>query len=123
MPTAPADTLYFDGQCPLCAREIRTLQRLQRGGLTFSDVHRQPEAASDELPGREQLLRRLHLRRADGRWEIGLRATVRAWSHTRVGWLFRPLLWPGLYTVADWVYRRWADRRYDRKYACAVCRP
>lgn len=117
------DILYFDGQCPLCAREIRTLRRLQQGGLAFVDVHQQSEHAEDERPGREQLLRRLHLRRADGHWEVGLPATVRAWSHTRAGVLFRPLLWPGLFLVADWVYRRWADRRYERKYACAICRP
>ncbi|HBI79436.1 MAG TPA: DUF393 domain-containing protein, partial [Marinobacter adhaerens] len=25
------DTLFYDGQCPLCAKEIRTLRKLQRG--------------------------------------------------------------------------------------------
>jgi predicted DCC family thiol-disulfide oxidoreductase YuxK len=115
---ASQDTLYFDGQCPLCAREISTLRRLQQGGLTFADIHQQPESPDSQHPDREQMLRRLHLHRADGSWEIGLPANVRAWSHTRLGWLFRPLLWPGLFQLAGWIYRRWADRRYVRKLAC-----
>lgn len=120
--SASGDTLFFDGQCPLCAREISTLQRLQRGGLAFVDVHQQPDSPDVQHPDREQMLRRLHLRQADGTWKIGLPATVQAWSHTRLGWLMQPLLWPGVYQLVDWLYRRWADRRFERKYACSSCR-
>ncbi|WP_166268796.1 thiol-disulfide oxidoreductase DCC family protein [Marinobacter caseinilyticus] len=114
------DTLFYDGQCPLCQREIATLSRLQQGGLAFADVHQQPEPAAGH-PDREALLRRLHLRSGDGNWLTGLHANVRAWSHTRIGWLFRPLLWPVLFPVARIIYERWADRRYDKRYACGVC--
>lgn len=114
------DTLYYDSQCPLCRREIRTLDRLQTGGLAFADIH-DPALAGGGLPDREQLLRRLHLRDADGRWHLGLHANVRAWSHTRLGWLLRPLLWPGIHALASRVYRRWADRRYRRRYLCQAC--
>lgn len=113
------DTLFYDGQCPLCAREIRTLRKLQRGNLIFADIHEQPEG-SDTLPGHEALLRRLHLMTWTGEWVTGLQANVRAWSHTPVGFLFRPLLWPGIHWLASKVYERWADKRYDRKYACAI---
>ena len=37
------------------------------------------------------------------------------------GFLFKPLLWPGIYQIASPVYELWADRRYERKYACAEC--
>ena len=113
------DTLFYDGQCPLCAREIRTLRKLQRGNLIFADIHEQPgEQAS--LPSHEQLLRRLHLMAWSGEWVVGLHANVRAWSHTPFGFLFKPLLWPVIFPIATRVYERWADRRYDRKYACAL---
>ncbi len=114
------DILYYDSQCPLCRREIRTLTRLQTGGLGFADIH-DPAQASPDQPSREQLLRRLHLKTAGGRWCIGLEANVRAWSHTRLGWLFRPLLWPGIRAIASRVYAWWADRRYQRRYSCARC--
>lgn len=113
------DTLYYDGLCSLCSREIRTLRSLQRGGLSFVDIHQL--APEPDVPSREALLRLLHLRTADGNWLVGLPATVRAWSHTRWGWLFRPLLWPGLHTPAEHAYRAWAARRYQRLYACKVC--
>ncbi|WP_246180583.1 thiol-disulfide oxidoreductase DCC family protein [Marinobacter changyiensis] len=116
------DTLFYDGRCPLCSREITTLRRLQDGGLGFADIHEHVELAA-ALPSRELLLRRLHLRGKDGTWIVGLRATVRAWSHTRYGFLFRPLLWPGLFSIATTVYERWADHRYDKRYACDVCKP
>lgn len=114
------DILYYDGRCPLCAREIGVLRNLQRGGLAFADIH-QP-LSDGALPGREALLRRLHLRTESGAWVTGLEATVRAWSHTRLGLLFRPLLWPGIHQLARLVYNRWADRRYQRRYGCGACR-
>jgi predicted DCC family thiol-disulfide oxidoreductase YuxK len=114
------DMLFYDGQCPLCRREIDTLRRLETGGLGFVDIHRQPDDGP-LAPGREALLRRLHLVTADGTWYIGLDATVRAWSHTAAGWLFRPLTWPLLRPVAQTLYERWADRRYQRRYACQPC--
>ncbi len=113
------DTLFYDGQCPLCAREIRTLRKLQDGDLIFADIHEQ-DGHSANLPSHEQLLRRLHLMAYTGEWIIGLRANVRAWSHTRFGFLFKPLLWPIVFPIASRIYERWADRRYERKYACAI---
>jgi predicted DCC family thiol-disulfide oxidoreductase YuxK len=114
------DTLFYDGQCPLCAREIATLKKLETGNLIFADVHVQ-ENRKGLLPDREALLRRLHLLTSEGEWVIGLHATVRAWSHTRFGFLFKPLLWPVIYPLASRAYSSWADRRYQRKYDCSVC--
>lgn len=113
------DTLFYDGKCPLCAREVRTLRKLQRGSLIFADIHQQCED-SGTLPDHEALLRRLHLMTWTGEWVTGLPANVRAWSHTPFGFLFRPLLWPGIFTIASKIYGTWADRRYRRKYACAL---
>ncbi|MCM0614167.1 DUF393 domain-containing protein [Marinobacter sediminum] len=113
------DTLFYDGSCPLCAREIRTLRKLQDGNLIFADIHEQ-HAENQGLPSHESLLRRLHLMTSTGEWVTGLHANVRAWSHTRFGLLFKPLLWPLVFSVASRIYERWADRRYARKYACAI---
>jgi predicted DCC family thiol-disulfide oxidoreductase YuxK len=114
------DTLFYDGQCSLCAKEIATLKRLETGNLMFADVHVQ-ENDEGTLPDRETLLRRLHLLTDEGDWVIGLNATVRAWSHTKLGFLFKPMLWPLIYPLASRFYGNWADRRYKRKYACSSC--
>ncbi len=113
------DTLFYDGSCPLCAKEVRTLRKLQRGNLILADIHQQTPD-HDHLPSQEALLRRLHLMTWTGDWVIGLHANVRAWSHTPLGFLFKPLLWPVIFPIANKVYETWADRRFDKKYACAV---
>ncbi|MDK9558688.1 DUF393 domain-containing protein [Marinobacter sp. M216] len=113
------DTLFYDSHCPLCAREIRTLRKLQNGNLIFADIHEQ-HGNNSQVPGHEELLRRLHLLAWSGEWVTGLEATVRAWSHTALGFLFKPLLWPMVFPIASRIYENWADRRYERKYTCAL---
>jgi len=114
------DMIFYDGHCPLCLREIALLRRMERGGLSFIDIHQQPDS-SPLAPGRDQLLRRLHLVASDGTWYIGLDATLRAWSHTPAGWLFKPLAWPLVNPVARFLYTQWADRRYRNRYVCDSC--
>jgi len=113
------DTLFYDGQCPLCRKEIKLLQRLSNDGLAFMDIHQLHSTAS--LPSSMAMLRILHLRKACGTWITGVDATVQAWSHTRWGWLFRPLRWPLLAPFVNRLYARWAERRYNRLYGCNVC--
>ena len=54
-------TIWFDGSCPLCDREIRLMKRLdRRGAINFVDV-----AASDGVHcpvDRAELLARFHAR-------------------------------------------------------------
>ena len=107
------DTLYFDGQCSLCSKEMKRLEGLHDGKLRLIDVH------SSELPAgksRAELLEVLHLRDADGQWISGLDANVRAWRHTRWGWLFAWLRWPLIASIADRIYAVWARRRYAKLY-------
>lgn len=114
------DILFYDGQCPLCNREMGHLRKAADDQLVLQDIH---ELDNPEIwPGTtaEQLLKRLHLLRESGDFEIGLKANVGAWSHTRIGWLFRFLLWPGIRQVVEMVYVRWADRRYCNRYACGL---
>lgn len=107
------ETLYFDGLCPLCAKEVRQLRRLADDGLVLRDIHQLPDT---HQPDRATLLRTLHLQTASGDWVTGLSATVRAWQHTSFGWVFRPLLWPGLVAISSRAYRAWAGRRFNRRY-------
>ena len=113
------DTLYYDGQCPLCTREVRLLQRIADDGLRLEDLHRVEDNQTD--PTRLERLKNLHLRTAEGKWLTGVDATVRAWSHTRWGFLFRILRWPLVGSETDRVYRHWAQKRYEGLYGCERC--
>ncbi|HEY7886260.1 MAG TPA: DUF393 domain-containing protein [Cellvibrionaceae bacterium] len=103
-------TLYYDGKCPLCTREINMLRRLKTDSLFLVDVHEADVSAWQ----RQQMLQLLHLKRADNSWALGVEATVAAWSYTRLGLLFKPLLWPGIAPVARYFYQRWALKRARR---------
>ncbi len=116
-------TLFYDGQCSLCAGEIKRLGRLQQGSLALQDIH--ALNTTESLPDQDTLLRTLHLRTKDGHWLTGADANVEAWQHTRHGWLWRWLRWPLIASIVDVFYAPWARWRYRRLYgspAAQACR-
>lgn len=105
-PTAWPLTLYYDGSCPLCAREIRALrrraspQRLQLVDIDAADF----DPASLGF-SRSQLQQRLHARFADGQWVSGLDATFWSWCAAGLGRWAAPLRWPLLRPLLELGYR------------------
>ena len=113
------DTLYYDGSCPICVREIGLLRRLARESLHLQDLNTVVDHPGE--PTRLLMRTTLHLKTADSHWLTGLDANVRAWSHTDWGWMWQPLRWPGIRALADRAYAAWAKRRYQRLYGCLEC--
>ncbi len=109
--------LFFDGRCGLCRKEIALLRRLSRG-LKLVDVHQLP--ATQLGPSKAQMLAILHLQLEDGQFITGVEASVMAWSYTPLGWLFKPLLWPGVRPWAEKAYQRWALSRLKRLDYCQL---
>ena len=73
-------TVYFDGGCPVCSREVAMYQR-QPGaeGLNWGNV---AGCTGPELGAgltREAAMARLHLRRPDGSLVSGARAFTELW--------------------------------------------
>jgi predicted DCC family thiol-disulfide oxidoreductase YuxK len=83
-PTPAADkqsvTVYYDGSCPICVREIGAYQNCagadQLAWVDVSSTHRLGPAA--DLT-REQALARFHVRRADGTLVNGGAAFAALW--------------------------------------------
>lgn len=111
---ADKDTLYYDGACPLCRREMNVLAKKSDDRLSLVDIHSLKELPADM--SRHDLLKVLHLQKADGQWLTGADANVAAWQSTPRGKWLRWMRWPGLRWVVDTVYSWWAQRRYDRLY-------
>jgi predicted DCC family thiol-disulfide oxidoreductase YuxK len=87
-------TLYFDGKCPLCAREIKVLRaRATPDRLLFVDIG--AEAFDAESLGftLEQMASSLHARFDDGTWVRGLDATLWSWRAAGLGIWAAPLSW------------------------------
>ena len=79
-------TVWFDGSCPLCRREMGLMKRLdRRGAIDFIDVAASPDA--DCPIGRTELLARFHARE-NGRLLSGAGAFAAMW---RAIPLLRPL--------------------------------
>jgi predicted DCC family thiol-disulfide oxidoreductase YuxK len=112
------DTLYYDGNCPICRKEIKLLKRLVGNNVDMADIHLLSDETSG-IPDKEALLKRLHLKQANGEWVIGLDATVYVWSKTPFGWLFKLLQLPLLNSITNAAYSRWAEKRYSKHYACS----
>ncbi len=113
-PARPA-TLFYDGHCSICTKEMGRLGRMKSEGLELIDIHAmEPDA---DLPAPDSLLRVLHLRTSDGLFLKGVDANVAAWSFTRIGPLFKWMQWPIIAPVFNIFYTRWARWRYDRLYA------
>jgi len=99
-PHPQTPTLYFDGACPVCAREV-AMYRRQPGaeGLCWVDVTQCPPEALGADLSREAALARLHLRQTDGRLLSGAAAFAGLWrALPRWAWLgrlagTRPGLW------------------------------
>lgn len=106
------DTLYFDGQCALCSREIRFLKKYAKT-LSFVDIHSLDDT---HKPDKESLLKTLHLQTENQEWLTGVDATVQSWSHTPYGWIMRILKWPFINTIAQHAYAYWANKRYCKLY-------
>ena len=82
--------MFYDGECPLCMRETRLLQRMDRDQrLRFTNI-----AAAKFDPGsvgksRYELMAEIHGRIPDGSWVTGVEVFRRLYS--AVG--FGPIVW------------------------------
>jgi len=92
-PSSLPPTVYYDGGCLVCTREIALYQR-QDGAdqVCWVDVaHCAPEALGPGL-NREAAMARLHMRRTDGSLASGAEAFTLLWrSLPRWAWLGRLL--------------------------------
>ena len=112
------ETLYYDGACPLCAREMKHLSKLKHESLDLVDIH--SIEFTKGMPSKATLLLTLHLKRGD-EWVTGADANVAAWQHTSVGFLWRWLRWPVIRRIVDPIYAFWAKRRFEGLYGEFCC--
>ena len=105
--------VLYDGQCPLCSREIRFLERRDRGQerIQFEDI-----ADPEFDPGQYgveagELMAQIHGVLPGGELIEGMEVFRRAYSAVGIGWLMAPTRLPGLRNLADRAYRVFARNR------------
>lgn len=105
------NTLYYDGQCPMCSIEMARLGKHTCDQLDLIDIHSLDKPPIDKA----LLLKQLHLHTEKG-FITGLDANIFAWQHTPWARLWRCLQWPIINPIANFLYNRWAQWRFRRRY-------
>jgi predicted DCC family thiol-disulfide oxidoreductase YuxK len=82
--------VFFDGDCPLCRREIATLRRLdRRGRILFTDLAAPGFDASSLGRSRAEFMERIHARTRDGAWITGVEVFRALYTAVGLGPLVR----------------------------------
>ncbi|MFG6442729.1 thiol-disulfide oxidoreductase DCC family protein [Roseateles sp. LKC17W] len=107
--TTDKPTVYFDGACPVCRREIAVYQRgAGADALCWVDASDCPDDAFGPELARDAALARLHLRQPDGRLVHGAAAFLAMWTalpqHPGLAGLARLLDRPPLVRLLDLAY-------------------
>ncbi|MCU0668657.1 MAG: DUF393 domain-containing protein [Myxococcota bacterium] len=105
--------VLYDGECPLCAREISMLRRLDRGRgrLDLEDIAAPDFDAARYGTTLHELMARIHGVQPDGTLIEGVEVFRRAYAAVGLGWLVAPTRWPLLRPLADAAYRWFARNR------------
>jgi 3-demethoxyubiquinol 3-hydroxylase len=103
----PSLTVYYDGACPVCSREI-AMYRQQPGGESCAWVDASRCSPSELGPDLDppRALARMHVRQADGRLVSGAAAFIAMWQvFPATRWLGRIAAVPPLPWVLELGYR------------------
>ena len=115
-------TVYFDGKCGLCSKEIRYYQRIAPAGIfTWHDIATDPAPLKSLAISQEAALRRLHATDKSGKLYIGVAAFGLMWRALRywavLGWVVRL---PVVSHLASFAYNAFADYRFKKLPHCQV---
>jgi predicted DCC family thiol-disulfide oxidoreductase YuxK len=106
--------LLYDGECPLCVREVNFLQRRDAGrGLVafvdIADINYNPEAnAGIDF---ETAMGRIHAILPDGSIIKNVEVFRRIYETLGMGWIYAITKLPIIGFIADKIYAIWADFR------------
>lgn len=110
--SVPAVEVFFDGACPLCAKEVAFVRRLdRRSRVLFTDIA-DPEFEAASI-GRTQadLMARIQGRLPDGTFIDGVEVFRRMYAAVGLGPLVALTRLPGISHVLELGYRWFAKNR------------
>ena len=106
-------TVFYDGLCPLCVREMQQLAGLDKNDyLAFFDINRAELAQLHPDVDYSKANAYLHAKTDSGALITGLDVTYYAWKLVGRGWWLAPLRWPIIKLIADTAYLSFARNRY-----------
>ncbi|MGB7931110.1 MAG: DUF393 domain-containing protein [Gammaproteobacteria bacterium] len=119
----PRPTVFYDGACPLCSREIAHYRRIDDAArLQWVDAATEAGILAGHDLDPERAMTELHVLDDNGHWQRGVDAFLIIWSHLPAyRWLARLASALGLRTPLGFVYRHFAAWRYRHRCATNSC--
>ncbi|NJK33527.1 MAG: DUF393 domain-containing protein [Oscillatoriales cyanobacterium SM2_2_1] len=104
--------LLYDGDCPLCLKEVQFLQGRDRGAIWFVNIA-DPSYDPTLHGGIDYItaMSRIHGLLPDGTVLRDMAVFRQVYKAIGLGWVYGWTAWPGVRQLADWVYGLWATRR------------
>jgi predicted DCC family thiol-disulfide oxidoreductase YuxK len=104
--------VFFDGACPLCAREARLLRALdRRRRVRMTDIASPAFSADTVGVPWERLMARIHGRLPDGTLLEGVEVFRRLYGAVGLRWLVAATRLPGIAALLDAAYELYARNR------------
>ena len=125
----PADhtvaTVFYDGSCALCRREIDHYRKLRGSDkLRWIDIVQDERMLAAHGLSYQTAMARLHVLGANGRWQTGVNGFVELWSHLPAyRWLAITVRRCHLTTMLEWFYSRFARWRMRQRCGSGSCYP
>ena len=119
----PRTTVFYDGKCGLCSKEINYYKRIAPAGVfTWRDVARSPDDLEKEGISQADGLRLLHAKDEAGRMHVGVDAFILIWSRLAGQWRLAALYvsFPPVKLAARVAYRVFANWRFKRLDHCQL---
>lgn len=123
----PSVEVFFDGDCPLCRREIAMLQRLDaRDAIAFTDIAAPGFDAAAIGKTHAELMARIHARLPDGSLVEGVEVFRRLYAAVGFERLVALTRLPGIssaFDLAYWVFAKNRLRITGRRCDDTSCTP
>lgn len=106
--------LLYDGECPLCVREVNFLLKKDagRGIINFVDIaDRNYNPQENSNIDFETAMGRIHAITNDGTILRNVEVFRRIYEELGMGWIYAVTKLPIVGNIADWFYGVWADWR------------
>lgn len=112
LPTGKTVEVFYDGDCPLCMREIRMLMRKDRASrIVFTDIAAPTFDAASVGTTYADLMTRIRGRLPDGSWIEGVEVFRQLYAAIGFRWLVAITRVPGLSHLLSLGYRAFAANR------------
>jgi predicted DCC family thiol-disulfide oxidoreductase YuxK len=112
--------VFFDGGCPLCAREMNSLRHRDKShGIKITDIHDRGFDPGDHGKSLGELMAQMHGRLPDGTWLRGVEVFRRLYHAIGCRWLVGISRLPLISQMMDASYWVFAKNRLPLTGRCA----